>query len=266
MKPTRRQFLRVALTGAVALPLTGKALASSVLARRPQISLSDDLLLEELERAASEFFWNEVHPATGLIMDKANANGSGSPGIASIAATGFGLTALCIGHERNYRPQSQIEQRVAKTLRFLAQDAQVEHGFLYHFVDPSNGKRVRTSEISPIDNSILLCGVLTCREYFQSGGIKRDATTIFNRVEWPWALNGGDTFVMFTDGVTEARNERDEEFGEPRLLACLGHINGSQPEAVVKRVFSEVRAFCHDAEQTDDITVTATRFVSENSK
>ena len=79
-------------------------------------------------------------------------------------------------------------------------------------------------------------------------------------------LNRGDTFVMFTDGVTEARNERDEEFGEPRLLACLGHINGSQPEAVVKRVFSEVRAFCHDAEQTDDITVTATRFVSENSK
>ena len=76
MKPTRRQFLRVALTGAVALPLTGKALASSVLARRPQISLSDDLLLEELERAAFEFFWNEVHPATGLIMDKANANGS----------------------------------------------------------------------------------------------------------------------------------------------------------------------------------------------
>ena len=106
------------------------------------------------------------------------------------------MTALCIGHERNYRPQSQIEQRVAKTLRFLAQDAQVEHGFLYHFVDPSKGKRVRTSEISPIDNSILLCGVLTCREYFQSGGIKRDATTIFNRVEWPWALNGGDTFAL----------------------------------------------------------------------
>jgi hypothetical protein len=195
MKPTRRQFLRVALTGAAALPL-GKALASSVLARRPQIALSDDLLLEELERAAFEFFWNEAHLATGLIMDKANANGSGSPGIASIAATGFGLTALCIGHERNYRPQSQIEQRVAKTLRFLAQDAQVEHGFLYHFVDPSNGKRVKTSEISPIDNAILLCGVLTCREHFQSGPIKRDATTIFSRVEWPWALNGGDTFAL----------------------------------------------------------------------
>ena len=74
-------------------------------------------------------------------------------------------------------------------------------------------------------------------------------------------LGSGDTFVMFTDGVTEARNARDEEFGEPRLLACLGQIDGLQPEAVVKRVFSEVRAFCQDTEQTDDITVTATRFL-----
>ena len=142
MNPTRRQFLRVALTGAAVLPLTGKTLASSVLARSQYApALSDDQLLEEIERAAFEFFWNETNPVTGLVMDKANADGGGSPGIASIAATGFGLTALCIGHQRKYRPQAQIEQRVAKTLRFLAQNAQVEHGFLYHFVNAATGER-----------------------------------------------------------------------------------------------------------------------------
>ena len=197
MNPTRRQFLRVALTGAAVLPLTGKTLASSVLARSQYApALSDDQLLEEIERAAFEFFWNETNPVTGLVMDKANADGGGSPGIASIAATGFGLTALCIGHQRKYRPQAQIEQRVAKTLRFLAQDAQVEHGFLYHFVNAATGERARASEISPIDNAILLCGVLTCREYFKIARIDRDATAIFNRVEWPWALNGGNTFAL----------------------------------------------------------------------
>jgi hypothetical protein len=196
MNPTRRQFLRVALTGAAVLPLTGKALASSVLASRPENAPSDDLLLGQLERAAFDFFWHEADPATGLVMDKARADGSGSPGIASIAATGFGLTALSIGHERNYRPQAEIEQRVAKTVQFLANDAPIEHGFLYHFVDPATGDRVRHSEISPIDNAILLCGVLTCREYFHAAQIRRDATDIFNRVEWPWALNGGDTFAL----------------------------------------------------------------------
>ena len=79
MKPTRRQFLRVALTGAAVLPLTGKAVASSVLARHPESALSDDLLLDQIERAAFEFFWNESHPATGLVMDKANANAGARP-------------------------------------------------------------------------------------------------------------------------------------------------------------------------------------------
>ena len=115
MNPTRRQFLRVALTGAAALPLAGKALASTAL--RPEFALSDEHLLEQLERTAFDFFWNESHPATGLIMDKADADGHGSPGIASIAATGFGLTALAIGHKRSYRSQAEIENRVAQTLR-----------------------------------------------------------------------------------------------------------------------------------------------------
>src|SRR3954470_12752046 len=197
MNPTRRQFLRVALTGAAVLPLTGKTLASSVLARSQHGPvLGDDQLLEEIERAAFEFFWNETNPATGLVMDKANADGGGSPGIASIAATGFGLTALCIGHERKYRPQAEVKQRVETTLRFLAQNAPVEHGFMYHFVDPATGERARRSEISPIDNAILLCGVLTCREHFEATQIRHNATEIFNRVDWPWALNRSNTFAL----------------------------------------------------------------------
>lgn len=195
MNPTRRQFLRVALTGAAVLPIAGNALASSALPL-PEAELSDERLLEQIKRTGFEFFWNEAHPTTGLIMDKADADGRGSPGIASIAATGFGLTALCIGHKLGYRSQAEIEDRVAKTLRFLALCPELEHGFFYHFVDPSTGERARRSEISPIDNSILLCGVLTCREYFESRRIQDDATQIFERVEWPWALNGGKTIAL----------------------------------------------------------------------
>jgi len=73
-------------------------------------------------------------------------------------------------------------------------------------------------------------------------------------------LNRGDTLVMFTDGVTEARNARDEEFGESRLLASLDQAGSCPPDMLVKRVFGEVRAFCERAEQADDITVTVTRF------
>src|SRR5947199_6540933 len=129
MSPSRRQFLRVALTGAAVLPLAGKTLASGLLPGRAE--LSDLALLDDLERAAFEFFWNEANPETGLVLDRSNANGSGGRGMSSIAATGFGLTALCIGAERQYRPRVKIERRVARTLNFLAHHAPTEHGFLY---------------------------------------------------------------------------------------------------------------------------------------
>ncbi len=196
MSSTRRQFLRVALTGAAVLPFAGKTLASDLLPNRPELAVSDVALLDELERAAFEFFWNEANPATGLALDRASANGGGPGGMASIAATGFGLTALCIGYERRYRPRVQIEQRVAKTLQFLAHNTPTERGFFYHFVQAETGKRCGISEVSPIDMAILLCGVLTCREYFHTAQIHRDATAIYNRVEWPWALNGGNTFAL----------------------------------------------------------------------
>jgi hypothetical protein len=192
----RREFLKKALVGAVVLPLAGEGFGAQMWPPVKPAAVPDYQLLDELERSAFEFFWNEADPHTGLIRDRANANGVDSRITASIAAVGFGLTALCIGHQRKYRSQIEITERVRKTLRFLAHDAPNVHGFLYHFVDIRNGNRSSFSEVSPIDMSILLCGVLTCREFFYDNEIRRDASLTYHRVEWPWALNGGETFAL----------------------------------------------------------------------
>jgi hypothetical protein len=192
----RREFLKKALVGAVILPLAGKGFGAQTWSSVKSAPSPDYQLLDELERSAFEFFWNEADPHTGLIRDRANASGVDSRITASIAAVGFGLTALCIGHQRKYRSQIEITERVRKTLRFLAHDAPNVHGFLYHFVDMRDGKRSSFSEVSPIDMSILLCGVLTCREFFYDNEIRRDAALTYHRVEWPWALNGGETFAL----------------------------------------------------------------------
>jgi ketosteroid isomerase-like protein len=73
-------------------------------------------------------------------------------------------------------------------------------------------------------------------------------------------LQDGDTIVMFTDGVTEARNARDEEFGDERLMTCLNDAAALPPSALLQRIFATVTDFCHHAEQVDDITATVTRF------
>jgi sigma-B regulation protein RsbU (phosphoserine phosphatase) len=69
--------------------------------------------------------------------------------------------------------------------------------------------------------------------------------------------------VMFTDGVTEARNARDEEFGEQRLLACISTGVAPPPGVLLRRIFEAVREHCQQAEQSDDVTVTVTRFGSD---
>jgi len=73
-------------------------------------------------------------------------------------------------------------------------------------------------------------------------------------------LAHGDAIVMFTDGVIEARNAGDDEFGEGRLLNVLVAHDPASPEKLLGCILDAVRAFGAREEQRDDITVTVTRF------
>ena len=162
-----------------------------------QITTAAETLLDDLEGRASDFFYNEASPRTGMVRDRAPVAGLSVSRVSSIAATGFGLTALCIAHKRNYLRAYDCEQRVEKTLAFLLEDCPHEHGFLYHFVDMESGQRMFGSELSSIDTALLLCGVLTCRQYFAGNPrIEGLATTFYRRVDWDWMLNGGQTLAM----------------------------------------------------------------------
>ena len=101
------------------------------------------------------------------MKDRALAAGNDSRIVSSIAATGFGLTALCIGHKRGYGDAAQIQSRVAATLNFLGNQQTNVNGFFYYFIDMNTGARVPNREVSSIDTSTLLCGVRTCRQLWR---------------------------------------------------------------------------------------------------
>src|SRR5258706_2136384 len=96
---TRREMLTAAALGLVTLPtLASLAWPSRRKTfeepKRNPYRGSDDQLLDEIERAAFDFFWNEASSTTGQVRDRALLNGTGNDHrrVASIAATGFGLT------------------------------------------------------------------------------------------------------------------------------------------------------------------------------
>jgi hypothetical protein len=200
---SRREMLSLLAKGALTYPLSASVLRA--LAGGPQSGqavpadwqLTSEELLEEIVSRGFLFFWNEANKHTGLVRDRALADGGPDKRrISSIAATGFGLSALCIGHQRQYLRRHQIGNRVVATLSFLLNHVEHVNGIFYHFIDWETGRRVRMSEVSPIDTAILLCGVLTARAYFRDPVISRLAANIYARVNWHWMLNGGKTFAM----------------------------------------------------------------------
>jgi serine phosphatase RsbU (regulator of sigma subunit) len=68
-------------------------------------------------------------------------------------------------------------------------------------------------------------------------------------------LKGGETLFLYTDGITEATNGGDEEFGPERLMALLSVAVGGGPERLVAQVLAEVRAFAPGADIADDMTM-----------
>jgi serine phosphatase RsbU (regulator of sigma subunit) len=73
-------------------------------------------------------------------------------------------------------------------------------------------------------------------------------------------LAPGDFILAFSDGVTEALNPAGEEFTDERLLACVEQHRGEAPQAALDAVLAEVKAFCGDATQSDDVTVVLVRY------
>ncbi|HEV2136003.1 MAG TPA: glucoamylase family protein [Terracidiphilus sp.] len=192
---SRREMLRslAAAAGGILLPQIGFARAQW------QTTGADDAFLDDLERKGCLFFWDQGSPQTGQILDRARNDLTGGRDprrMASIASTGFGLTALCIADQRGYLPRQHVMERVRTTLRWHLNKMPEVHGFFYHFTDIETGKRWARSELSSIDTAILLCGILTAKAYFDDAEIKSLAQQIYERVDWPWFLNGGLAFSM----------------------------------------------------------------------
>ena len=65
----------------------------------------------------------------------------------------------------------------------------------------------------------------------------------------------GDAVALYSDGVPEAYDEQEQEWGEERLRACLREAAGGSAQAAIERVFGQVTRFAGSAPQHDDITM-----------
>jgi hypothetical protein len=161
-------------------------------------------LFNDIEYRTFRFFRNTTVRGSGLAPDRWP-----SVPFASIAATGFALTALPIGVERGWMTRAAARTRTLATLRFLWNAPQGDgvsgasgyKGFFYHFLDLGSGKRFGRSELSSVDTTLLLGGILFAGQWFDGphpdeAEIRDLAQRIYARVDWRWMQKRGPLIAM----------------------------------------------------------------------
>jgi hypothetical protein len=166
-------------------------------------SHTDEAVLDDLQCKAFRFFERHVNPDNGLVLDSTRPT---QP--ASIAAVGFALSSYPIAVERGWLLRHDALAYTLAALRFFdnadqngRRDGVGHKGFFYHFLDPKAGTRAWKCELSTIDTALLVAGMLTAAQYFSGNGadereIRERTQSIYARVDWRWAQNGGDAVSL----------------------------------------------------------------------
>ena len=225
---TRREFLAASAQG-FATALSGARARAAGL----PLTSADDQLLDDLSQRCFHYFLEQSDPHTGIMRDRARADGSLHPSegryVGSTGATGFALSALCIGAERGWISRLAARRRAEAALHSYATGPVVNvHGWFYHFLDIRSGTRYRDSEVSTSDSTWLVAGALTARQYFQeSPQIARFATAIYERVDYRWMLNQHPFFLAH--GWTPESSFLPYRYDKYCQLACMYLLGIASP-------------------------------------
>lgn len=185
--------------------------------------------MEDLQRTAWVFFDEQSHPHTGLVRDRARADGSPSEGKASIAASGFALSAWVVAAERGWTPRETAAERVRHALRFLTTDTPRRHGFFYHFMEMDTGARAWKCELSSIDSALLFAGAIVAREYFGDPEITALVNGLLADIDWAWFRNGGGFVSLGWFDETGFSRYRWDHYSEHILMSFLALGASPQP-------------------------------------
>lgn len=161
----------------------------------PAASAIERTRLDELQRAALRYIWEEGDPETGLAYEASFVfPGVGRP--LAVGGTGFGVAAIVVGVERGWIERDDAVERVLRIGRFLRDDSPRTqlHGAFPHWLHEDTGHIVNFSDLDDgadlVETALLMQGLLIARAYFDGGGAEEQLrgciTELWEDVEWNW--------------------------------------------------------------------------------
>ncbi|HEY0743394.1 MAG TPA: glucoamylase family protein [Chryseosolibacter sp.] len=162
--------------------------------------ISDEALMDSVQRRTFKYFWNFGHPASGMARER---NTSGD--IVTTGGTGFGLMAMIVAIERGFITRDQGVQRLGKILAFL-ETADRFHGAWSHWVNGQTGRVVPFSANDNggdlVETAFLVQGLLTFRQYLDAAIpaeflLIEKINALWHGVEWDWYTQGGKSVLYW---------------------------------------------------------------------
>lgn len=163
--------------------------------------LSDNALLDLVEKTTFKYFWDFGHPVSGMARER---NTSGD--VVTTGGTGFGIMSIVAAVNRNYITKTDGVARLNKIVSFLTNNCTRYHGAFSHWINGTSGA---TIPFSPKDNggdlvetSYLMQGLLTARQYFNGSSADEVTLTsninkLWNAVEWNWFRQGNQNVLYW---------------------------------------------------------------------
>lgn len=176
--------------------------------KEPEVSLSDEELLDLVQEQTFNYFWDGAEPNSGMARERIHMDGvypQNDQDIVTTGGTGFGLMAVLVGIERGFISRSEALKHYIKIVDFLKQ-ADRFHGAWPHWI---NGKTGKVQPFSPKDNggdlvetAFLIQGLLTVAEYFRDGNeteknLVQDIENLWEEVEWDWYTKNGEDVLYW---------------------------------------------------------------------
>lgn len=199
--------------------------------------LSDEQLLDEVQRATFKYFWDFGHPVSGLARER---NSSGET--VTIGGSGFGLMAILVGIERGFITRQQGIERLTKIANFL-ENADRFHGVWPHWMNGSTGRTIPFSTndngADLVETSFMAQGLITVRQYLDSANPAEAALAstineLLDTIEWDWFTRDGQNVLYWhwSPDKNWAMNMQIRGYNEALityLLAASSETHGIDP-------------------------------------
>lgn len=204
-KTTRRQAIKGVILGAISLlavfttnvaqglPPKTSASGTQTLTPAEKTELTTILKDAKVKTKAWQMFEDALHEPTGLVLDRipnraAKPAGYRESGMASIAATGYGLALNVIKAENGFfgkdkqAAKNKVVQRLNKALDTAEKLGRPEYGrFLPHFIEVKTQKNL--AEISTVDTMLFYLGALAAGQYCGGKSLAR-VESMFNKLDF----------------------------------------------------------------------------------